>query len=148
MDPIVVEFGVACTPEHAFTMWALKAAMWWPRSHTKSQDPDLDLVFEPRPGGRIYERDSDGFEYEWGEVRVWEPPHRIEYWWHLFFDRAEATEITVTFTPVEGETRVRLVQKGFDRLPSDVGLTRRNRTELAWGEVTSYYRASADDQDP
>lgn len=140
MEPIVVEFEVDCPVEHAFKMWTEKAALWWPRSHTISGDSDLSVVFEPNVGGRIYEVGSDGGEHEWGEVTVWNPPDHIEYLWHLFFDRSQATHLTVTFGEVSGGTRVRLVQTGFERLPEEIALTRRNRTEGAWAEVTGFFR--------
>jgi len=142
MEPIVVEFEVRATPEHAFDVWTSRPSMWWPKSHTVTHDPDLIVVFEPFPGGRIYERGSDGVEHEWGEVISWEPPARLNYLWHLFFDRSEATEISVTFTAQEGGSRVRLVQTGFEKLGDVVGPGRRQRTNNAWLEVTGYYRAS------
>jgi uncharacterized protein YndB with AHSA1/START domain len=140
MEPIVVEFDVDCSPEHAFRMWTERTALWWPASHTVTGSSDLEVVFEPRSGGRIYERGPDGSEHEWGEVRVWDPPNRVEYLWHLFFDRSEGTDITLTFEPVERGTRVRLHQDGFDRLPDDVGRPRRDRTQGAWAEITMLYR--------
>ena len=142
MEPIVVEFAVKAAPGHAFDIWTSKPSIWWPRSHTVTQDPDLSVVFEPFPGGRIFERGSDGSEHDWGEVLVWEPPFRVDYLWHLFFDRSEATEITVTFTETDSGSRVRLVQTGFDKLGDQVGTERRGRTSVAWLEVTGHYRES------
>jgi hypothetical protein len=142
IEPIMIEFEVDASPDHAFEVWTTMPSIWWPRSHTITQDPELTIFFEPFAGGRIYERGSDGSEHEWGEVVVWEPPARIDYLWHLFFDRSEATEITVTFTP-EGEgSRVRLVQTGFERLGDAVGPDRRRRTSHAWLEVTGHFRRS------
>lgn len=146
MEPIVVEFEVATTPEHAFMTWTEKTTLWWPRSHTFGSDSLLEIAFEPRPGGRIFERDAGGTEHEWGEVVTWEPPHRVGFVWHLFFDREEATDIEITFSPSPVGTMVRLVQTGFDRLPADVGLVRRNRTEGAWGEVTGGFRRFLESQ--
>jgi uncharacterized protein YndB with AHSA1/START domain len=140
MEPVVVEFEVKAPPQHAFEVWTSKASMWWPRSHTITEDPGLRVVFEPFSGGRIYERGSDGSEHEWGEVLVWEPPLRVDYLWHLFFDRSEATEITVTFTEIEDGSRVRLVQTGFEKLGDEIGQERRRRTSTAWVEVTGHYR--------
>ncbi|HEY5890980.1 MAG TPA: SRPBCC domain-containing protein [Acidimicrobiia bacterium] len=144
MEPIVVEFEVACSPDHTFEMWTERAAMWWPRSHSMSQDAAMEVSFEPHVGGRVFERATDGSEFEWGEVTVWEPPERIGYLWHLFFDRSQATDIQVTFSPTGTGTTVQLRQTGFERLPSDVGLTRRNRTEGAWAEVARHYREVLD----
>lgn len=140
MEPIVVEFDVRASPQHAFEVWTSKTSMWWPRSHTISGEQNLDVVFERFAGGRIYERGSDGTEHEWGEVLVWEPPTRVDYLWHLFFDRSEATEITVTFTAIEDGSKVRLVQTGFEKLGVEVGSERRRRTSNAWLEVTGHYR--------
>jgi hypothetical protein len=143
MEPIVVEFEVKASPEHAFDVWTSKTAIWWPRSHTVSGDPDLSVVFEPFVGGRIYERGSDGMEHEWGEVVVWDPPTRVGYLWHLFLDRSEATEITVTFIPLDETTsHVRLVQTGFERLGAEVGTERRRRTNHAWLELTGHYQGA------
>jgi hypothetical protein len=142
MEPIVVEFDVMTSPQHAFDVWTSKPSMWWPRSHTLTQDPDLTVVFEGFAGGRIYERESDGSEHEWGEILVWEPPLRVDYLWHLFFERSEATEISVTFTEIDNGSRVRLVQTGFEKLGDEVGTERRRRTNHAWLEVTGFYRSA------
>jgi hypothetical protein len=142
MEPIVVEFDVMTSPKNAFDVWTSKPSMWWPRSHTLTQDPDLTVVFEGFAGGRIYERGSDGAEHEWGEILVWEPPLRVDYLWHLFFERSEATEISVTFTEIDNGSRVRLVQTGFEKLGDEVGTERRRRTNHAWLEVTGFYRSA------
>lgn len=148
MEPIIVEFEVDASPAHAFEVWTSRPTMWWPRSHTVTRDPDLMVVFEPFPGGRIYERGSDGSEHEWGEILLWEPPARVVYLWHLFFDRSEATEITVTFTGIGTGSRIRLEQIGFEQLGEYVGPERRRRTNHAWLEVTGRYRAALTDSGP
>ncbi|HUP18080.1 MAG TPA: SRPBCC domain-containing protein [Acidimicrobiia bacterium] len=130
-------------PGHAFEVWTEKPSMWWPRSHTVTRDPGLTVVFEPFQGGRVYERGSDGAD-EWGGVLIWDPPVRIAYLWHLFFDRSEATEITVTFTEVESGARVRLIQSGFERLSDAVAPERRRRTNQAWLELTELYRQAVE----
>jgi hypothetical protein len=140
IPPLTVEFEVAASPEHAFTTWVERPGLWWPAGHTVSGSP-AEIVFEPRAGGRIYERDAQGTELPWGEVLVWAPPGRIEYLWHLFFPRAEATQVAVTFTAVERGTVVRLVQTGWDAL-GEPGELRRERTIAAWSTITAQYRAT------
>ena len=56
MEPLELSFTVACPPEHAFAVWAGRTSMWWPHGHSVSAAPGLTVTFEPRPGGRIYER--------------------------------------------------------------------------------------------
>ncbi|MCU1430505.1 MAG: Activator of Hsp90 ATPase 1 family protein [Actinomycetia bacterium] len=142
VPPLVVEFDVAAGTEHAFATWVERADLWWPPGHTMSGAP-VAIVFEPRVGGRIYERDAQGAELQWGEVLVWDPPTRVECLWYLFFTRAEATRVAVTFTPSAGGTTVRLVQTGWDAL-GEPGPIRRERTVHGWAAVTAEYRRHVD----
>ena len=110
-------FDVACDPEHAFELWTRKTSLWWPADHTVTAEAGLEIVFEPRVGGRIFERTRAGREEDWGEVLVWEPPRRVAYLWHLRANRADATEVEVAFTPNEdGSTRVEIDHSGWERL--------------------------------
>jgi uncharacterized protein YndB with AHSA1/START domain len=138
IPPLVLEFEVGAVPEHAFETWVSRAHLWWPMGHTVSGGP-VAVVFEPHHGGRIYERTVDGGELPWGEVIDWEPPRRLRFLWHLFFDRQEATTVEVTFEPSEGGTIVRLVQTGWGAFGDD-GAPRRERTILGWAAVTDEYR--------
>jgi Activator of Hsp90 ATPase homolog 1-like protein len=97
------------------------------------------ITFTPRSGGRIFERAAGGQEHDWGEVLDWSPPTRVRCLWHLFFDRSEATEIELTFTPVAAGTRVRLEHRGWERL-GDAGPPRRTRTGQVWAALTTSYR--------
>ena len=58
--PLRMSFDVACGVDHAFTTWTARTSMWWPASHTVAGESGLDVVFEARPGGRIFERAPDG----------------------------------------------------------------------------------------
>jgi uncharacterized protein YndB with AHSA1/START domain len=137
-DALELEFTVACPPEWAFEVWAVETSRWWPRSHSRSGDPEV-VAFEPRPGGRIYERTSDGVEHEWGEVLAWEPPSRIAYLWHIYGERADATEVEITFAATEeGSTRVRIVHTGWDRL-GERGARLRERNESNWRSLLEHY---------
>ena len=77
MDPLRISFVVDCPPPHAFEVWATRTSMWWPHAHSVSGTPGLTVTFEPRAGGRIFERTPAGDEHDWGEVLVWEPPERL-----------------------------------------------------------------------
>jgi Activator of Hsp90 ATPase homolog 1-like protein len=138
IPPLVVEFDVGAGIEHAFDTWVHHAERWWPRNHTMSGAPAA-IVFEPRVGGRIFERALDGSEHDWGEVVAWERPRRLRYLWHLFFDRREATMVDLTFTPVTNGTRVRIEQTGWDALGGERG-PRRDRTVNGWHATTAPYR--------
>ena len=141
MDAIQQEFEVNAPIERAFTVWTTKASLWWPRSHTMGGEQHLEVVFEPQVGGRIFERTTAGDEHDWGEVVGWDPPRRVSYLWHLFFDRSEATQVVVSFAPTEQSTRVTIEQTGFERL-GEAGAPRRDRTDLAWKHISELYRAA------
>ena len=128
--PLVLEFEVDSPPDHGFDVWTSRCATWWPPSHTVSGDPAA-ITFEPHAGGRIVERAPGGDEHDWGRVLDWDPPNRLRYLWHLFFDPSEATEVEVTFNEAGAGTVVRLEQRGWDRL-GGAGPPRRAKTEQVW----------------
>lgn len=130
IEPLVVEFAVEATPEHAFATWTDRCRIWWPPAHTVTGNAAA-ITFEPFPGGRIVEAGADGAAHAWGEVIAWDPPSRLRYWWHLFFDRAEATEVEVTFRAHGSGTMVRIEQRGWEVL-GDAGYPRRTRTRQVW----------------
>jgi uncharacterized protein YndB with AHSA1/START domain len=141
MDPLEIEFDVACSPAHAFEVWTAKTSAWWPKGHSRSGNPEA-VVFEPRPGGRIYERGSDGAEHEWGEVTAWEPPRRLAYLWHIYGDRADATEVEVTFADSGASTRVRITHSGFERLGTK-GEELRRRNRQGWAGLLEHFGRAA-----
>lgn len=132
-DALVVEFAVRASAAHAFRMWTARCALWWPPAHTLSGDPAA-IVFEPRAGGRIYERGPDGVEHPWGEVVEWSPPGLLRYRWHLFFTPEDATDVAVRFTEHDGGTLVRIDHGGWERL-GPAGPARRERTGTVWAEL-------------
>ena len=106
--------------------------MWWPHTHSVSQAQGLTVTFEPRVGGRIFERAPDGAEFDWGEVVQWDPPTRLGYLWHIRADRTEATDVEVTFTPLGPDsTRMDIVQSGWERL-GDRAQSRRDGNDKGW----------------
>ena len=92
IEPLQLSFVVACSPDHAFTVWTEHTSMWWPADHTTTGTAGSSIYFEPYVGGRVYERAANGEEHQWGEVLTWEPPRRMTYLWHIGNDRANATE--------------------------------------------------------
>jgi uncharacterized protein YndB with AHSA1/START domain len=143
-EPIRLTFEVACPAEHAFSTWTERATTWWPTSHTVSAEDGLAVTFEPRAGGRIVERTSDGQEHEWGRITAWEPPHRLVYTWHLRVDRADATEVEITFVAVDADrTRVEIEHRGWDRLGA-AGPERRDRNRGGWEGLLPHFVAATE----
>jgi hypothetical protein len=112
-----MSFVVGCPADHAFQTWTARASAWWPPQHTVSGERGLDIVFEPRVGGRIFERTADGREFEWGQITEWDPPRRVRYRWSIATDAAGATDVEIVFNAVTGSsTRVEIEHRGWERL--------------------------------
>jgi uncharacterized protein YndB with AHSA1/START domain len=122
-------------------------------------DADVEMVAEQpfrvgRPGadgddrgasrGRIFERTPAGQEHDWGEVLVWEPPHRLAYLWHLRQDRADATHVEISFRPEGDGTRVSIVHSGWERL-GDRADPLRDRNRRGWAGLVPHFARAAED---
>ncbi|HTZ28124.1 MAG TPA: SRPBCC family protein [Streptosporangiaceae bacterium] len=108
--------------DHAFRVFTDGIGSWWDPGHHILEAELAEMVFEPRVGGHIIDRGTDGSECRWARVLAYEPPHRVCFsWdinlrWQLETDPAKASEIEVTFTE-EGpdRTRVLLTHRHLDR---------------------------------
>ena len=122
IEPVRRDVTVAASVEETFRLFTDDIGAWWPvESHSMAADRDdgstvRELVFEPTPGGRLYEIGSDGTEGTWGRVLTWEPPHRLVLAWKPNLRDEPETEVEVTFTAVEHGTRVDLEHRGWDLL--------------------------------
>src|SRR6266545_1807844 len=116
---------VAAPPEKAFEVFTEGIATWWPIETHSVQAMDKDsgapetVIFETGPGGRVYERMTNGEEAHWANVIAWEPPHRLVLEWKVNPDAVAPTEIEVRFTPEGDGTRVDLEHRGFEALGKD-----------------------------
>jgi uncharacterized protein YndB with AHSA1/START domain len=79
-------------------------------------------IIETRAGGRMYSRQVDGSECDWGRVTAWEPPRRLVFAWQITHewgyepDLAKASEVEIIFTAIGAEsTRVDLEHRHFER---------------------------------
>jgi len=143
IEPIRLAFEVGCPAERAFSTWTELTSTWWPGSHTVSAVAGLEIRFEPRVGGRIYERTPLGVEHDWGEITAWEPPGRLGYLWHLRADRADATEVEIRFTSIAADrTRVEIEHRGWERLGA-AGEERRDRNRGGWAGLVPHYVEAA-----
>ena len=122
---------VAVPPERAFASWHRNIHLWWPPGHHVSGDPAGRMVLEPKQGGRFYERAPDGTEHDYGQVLVFEAPHRLVYSFFLGTGRALPTEVEVCFTAVDDGTRVDVTH-------------RPGRAGDAFGRTAPRFRASWD----
>ena len=77
LSPILREFEVDCSLEHAFHTWTRQLDLWWPlKRHSVSQANAASVTIEPQLGGRIFETTRGGEKLLWGTVNLWDPPNR------------------------------------------------------------------------
>jgi uncharacterized protein YndB with AHSA1/START domain len=143
IEPLRLSFVVECPPDHAFDTWTRKASSWWPVEHTVSHEVGAEIVFEPREGGRIFERTPNGDEIEWGQVVEWDPPRRLRYLWHIATDAKNATDVEIVFRELpDSSTQIDIEHGGWDRL-GDIGQTWRDANHAGWDGVLPSYRESS-----
>jgi uncharacterized protein YndB with AHSA1/START domain len=105
---------------HAFETFTAGINTWWPKAHHIGTTPLVDVIIEPREGGRWYSTHEDGSETDTGHVIAWDPPRRLVLAWQITstwtFDASLVTEVEVRFveeTPTR--TRVELEHRHLDR---------------------------------
>ncbi len=113
---------VSAPVEKAFATFTERFGDFKPPEHNMLAAPIAETVFEPRVGGHIYDRATDGTECRWARVLVYEPPHRVVFSWDISptwqreTDPGNTSEVEVRFT-AEGpqRTRVELEHRNLDR---------------------------------
>ena len=117
-ESIVVDAPI----DRAFEAFTVGMPTWWPPEHHILDAPLAEMVFEPRAGGRIIDRGTDGSECSWSRVLVYEPPERLLISWDITLDwkietdLEKTSEIEIRFTAEGPErTRVELEHRDLQR---------------------------------
>src|ERR1700745_1753979 len=108
--------------ERAFRVFTEDFDRIKPREHNMLGVDIAETVFEPRAGGRVFDRGVDGSEFHWARILVFEPPDRVVFsWdispqWQIEPDLANTSEVEVRFiTEGPERTRVELEHRHLDR---------------------------------
>jgi uncharacterized protein YndB with AHSA1/START domain len=108
--------------ERAFSVFTEDFDSIKPREHNLLAVDIAETVFEPREGGRIYDRGVDGSECHWARVLAYEPPHRVVFsWdispqWQIETDPDKTSEVEARFiSEAPDRTRVELEHRNLDR---------------------------------
>jgi uncharacterized protein YndB with AHSA1/START domain len=116
------EITVDAPIEHTFKVFTEDIGSWWHPDHHILEGELAEMVFEPRVGGHIIDRATDGTECRWARVLTYDPPHRVVFsWdislaWELETDPDKTSEIEVTFeTEGPDRTRVTLEHRNLER---------------------------------
>ncbi|BEL07465.1 SRPBCC family protein [Actinoplanes sichuanensis] len=108
--------------ERAFTVFTDRFGDFKPPEHNLLGTPIAESVFEPKVGGHIYDRGTDGSECRWARILAYEPPDRVVFsWdispqWQVETDPGNTSEVEVRFiAETPARTRVELVHRHLDR---------------------------------
>lgn len=147
------EIVVNAPIERAFDVFTAKFDRIKPREHNLLGVDIAESVFEPRVGGRVYDRGVDGTECQWARVLAYEPPDRLVFtWdisphWQLETDLGRASEVEVRFTAESPtRTRVELEHRHLDRHGDGWhGLVEGVRGDEGWPLYLQRFASAVDD---
>lgn len=120
--PVKQSVVVEAPIERAFKVFTEDFGRFKPPEHNLLAVPIAETVFEPRVGGHIYDRGTDGSECRWARVLAYEPPNRVLLsWdisprWQIESDPEKTSEWEVRFiAETAHRTRVELEHRKLDR---------------------------------
>ena len=139
---VTAAIDVKAPVEQAFRVLTEDIGSWWnPEQHILEGEL-AEMVFEPREGGHVYDRATDGRECRWARVLAYDPPNRVVFsWdislaWQIESDPARTSEIEVSFI-AESDDRTRVEDGEEVAFKIDAGLALRphgGRRQQASGE--------------
>jgi uncharacterized protein YndB with AHSA1/START domain len=115
---VVVEAPI----DRAFSVFTERFGDFKPAEHNLLAAPIAETVFEPRVGGSIYDRGTDGSVCRWARVLEYAPPDRVVFsWdigptWQVETDPERTSEVEVRFVAESPtRTRVELEHRNLER---------------------------------
>jgi uncharacterized protein YndB with AHSA1/START domain len=116
------EIVVNAPIDRAFAVFTDRFGDFKPPEHNLLRVPIAETVFEPKVGGHIYDRGTDGSECRWARILAYDPPTRVVFsWdigptWQVEADPELTSEVEVTFTAeTPDRTRIELQHRHLDR---------------------------------
>jgi uncharacterized protein YndB with AHSA1/START domain len=108
--------------DRAFSVFTDGLGTWFPREYNLLETEIAERTFEPRAGGSVFDRGTDGSECHWGRVLAYEPPDRVVFSWNITprwgieTDPDRVSEVEVRFIAESpGRTRVELEHRHLER---------------------------------
>jgi uncharacterized protein YndB with AHSA1/START domain len=126
----------------AFRLFVDQIGTWWPLKQGFSfGGARADRFYiEGRRGGRVFERYTDGEEFDLGVVTEYAPPSRIVFTWKSP-DWDGPTEVEVRFAADGDGTRLELEHRGWERAGEAAGKVA-PRYSGGWDTILARYAAA------
>jgi uncharacterized protein YndB with AHSA1/START domain len=115
-----------------------EAGRWWPEAPSFGGKAPTNMIIEGRVGGRFYQVDADGTEFEIGRVTAYQPPHFVAFTWRAPSWDA-TTEVEVRFVADGTGTRIQLEHSGWER--TEKVREFRKGYEGGWGTMLGHYQS-------
>jgi len=115
------EILVEAPIDRAFHAFTHEMSGWWDPDHHILEGELADMVIEPKVGGHIYDKGTDGTECRWATVLAYDPPHRFAFSWNISLDwkletdMEKTSEVEITFTDEGDHTRVQLEHRNIEK---------------------------------
>ncbi len=93
---VSVDTVVDAPIEHAFRVFTEGIGEWWDAGHHLLDGEIASMTFEPRVGGHIIDRNTDGRELAWARVLAYEPPTRVVFSWDITTDWTPSTSLDLS----------------------------------------------------
>lgn len=137
VPPVTKAITVPWNQAEAFRRFTQGMGKWWPtRTHSVARSENVDVVFEAREGGLVYEQ--NGERSVWAEVVLWEPSERFILNWHPGRDAATGGPLEVRFIAGGDSCRIELTHGGWEKL-GDKALETRTLYDSGWDFVLNRY---------
>lgn len=119
IDPIRHQIRVHGAPAQVFARF-VELSRWWPMGYSRAGARFSGAYVEPKVGGRWYEKDQDGNESSWGDVRAYDPGHRLVLGFNIRPDQGmeppeRQSEIEVAFEADGDDTVITLEHRDLDK---------------------------------
>jgi Activator of Hsp90 ATPase homolog 1-like protein len=97
----------------AFEAFTGRIGEWWPEAYTPDPGGYDGVVVEPRLGGQVTMRMSDGDDVPMGVVTAWDPGVTYAQTWTLGQDPDAPSSLTVHFADTDSGCRVVVEHGGW-----------------------------------
>lgn len=115
LPPLRRQVLVGCDQATAYRLFLDDIGAWWPLESFSCFGAGGTVVVD---GDRFVETAPTGETAVWGTVTTADPPNTLSFTWHPGRDPADATKVSVTFTPTgdPAATLVTLEHTGWEAL--------------------------------